>query len=267
MPLTLRPLRALGRDALKGRNLQRTCLGRHPLLGAFLTVATLFLLAEAVWPQQTIYNVPSPDVLEAGKVYLETDQYFRPWKTESGRDAFSFARGVVGIGHNVELGINTGPFEYLHRNNPFIDLAAKWRPFLLEFGDKEKPGAFGLYGGNHAGIGLGGDVAGDLRNFTYGAFTLKLPVLETRVGVGPYFATRQVFGVHSRGGLLATFEQPIPGIDGLLLAADWFSGRGGYATPGLIYTRGPFTFYLGYGFANTGRRDDLVTFEVGFTLR
>jgi len=51
------------------------------------------------------------------------------------------------------------------------------------------------------------------------------------------------------------------------LATDWFSGRGGYATSGLIYTRDPFVFYLGYGFANTGRRDDLVTFEVGFTLR
>ncbi len=216
--------------------------------------------------QQTIYNVPSPDVLEAGKVYLETDQYFRPWNTGSGRDAHFFVRGVVGVGSNVELGINTGPFDYVHRNNPFIDFAAKWRPFLREFGDEKSPGAFGLYGGNHAGIGLGEDVAGDLRNFTYGAGFLKVPLLQTRVAVGPYFATRQVFGNHSRGGLLATFEQPIPGIEGLELATDWFSGRGGYATSGLIYSRGPFIFYLGYGFANTGRRDDLVTFEVGFTL-
>ena len=243
------------------------CVLRSPPIGVVLAVAILALTAGRGHAQQTIYNVPSPDVLEAGKVYLETDQYFRPWKTASGRDAFFLARGVVGIGYNVELGINTGPFEYLHQNNPFIDFTAKWRPFLLEFGDKEKPGAFGLYGGTHAGIGLGGNVAGDLRNFTYGAANLKLPVLETRVGVGPYFATRQVFGGHSRGGLLATFEQPIPGIEGLELATDWYSGRGGYATSGIIYTRGPFIFYLGYGFANTGRRDDLVTFEVGITVR
>ncbi len=216
--------------------------------------------------QETVYNVPSPDVLGAGKVYLEADQYFRPWTTASARDAFFLVRGVVGIGHNVEVGINTGPFEYLHRSNPFIDFAAKWRPFLFEFGNKEKPGAFGLYGGTNAGIGLAGDVAGDLRNLTYGAGTLTLPVLQTRVGAGPYFATRQVFGAHSRGGLLATFEQPMPGIEGLELATDWFSGRGGYATSGLIYTKGPFIFYLAYGFANTGRRDDLVTFELGFTL-
>ena len=210
---------------------------------------------------------PSSDVIEASRLCLETHQSSRPSNTGSGRDAHFFLRGVVGVGSNVELGVNTGPFNYLQHNNPFIDFTAKWRPFLLEFGDKEKPGAFGVYGGNHAGIGVGGDVAGDLRNFTYGAATLKLPVLETRVGVGPYFATRQVFGVHSRGGMLATFEQPIPGIEGLELATDWFSGRGAYATSGLIYTRGPFIFYLGYGFANTGRKDDLVTFEVVITVR
>ncbi len=240
---------------------------RRSLPGVLFTLAILALSMEEAFAQQTIYNVPSADVLDAGKVYLETDQYFRPWKTESGRAANFLVRGVVGAGHNVELGINTGPFDYIHRNNPFIDFTAKWRPFLLEFGDKEKPGAVGFYGGNHAGIGLRGDVAGDLRNFTYGAGILKVPVLETRLVVGPYFATRQVFGAHSRGGMLVTFEQPISGIEGLELATDWFSGRGGFATTGLIYTRGPFIFYLGYGFANTGRRDDLVTFEVGLTLR
>ena len=232
-----------------------------------ITMALLPLAAGRGYAQQTIYNVPSADVLDAGKVYLETDQYFRPWETDSGRAANLLVRGVVGVGHNVEVGINTGPFDYIHRNNPFIVFTGKWRPFLLEFGDKKNPGTFGLYGGAHLGVGLGEDVRGDFHNLNYGAMSLKVPRLETRIGVGPYFATRAVFGGHSRGGLLATFEQPISGIDGLVLATDWFSGRGGYVTSGLIYTRDPFIFYLGYGFANAGRRDDLVTFEVGFTLR
>jgi hypothetical protein len=206
-------------------------------------------------------------VLEAGKVYLETDQYFRPWKTESDRAASFFMRGVVGVGSHVELGVNTGPFDYLHQSNPFIVFTGKWRPFLLAFGDAKQPGAFGLYGGTNLGVGLGGDVAGDFHNLTYGAMSLTIPVLATRIGSGPYFATRAVFGEAARGGLLATFEQKIPGIDGLVLATDWFSGDGGYVTPGLIYSRGPLTFYLGYGFANTGRRDDLVTLEVGLTVR
>ncbi len=239
----------------------------RPLVIVALVPALLVARPGTGIAQQTIFNVPSADVLDAGKVYLETDQYFRPWKTESGRAANVFVRGVVGVGHNVELGVNAGPVDYIRRNNPFLVFAGKWRSFLLEFGDEKKPGAFGLYGGTHLGVGLGADVAGDFHNLTYGAVSLKVPRIETRIGVGPYFATRAVFGDHSRGGLLTTFEQPIPGIQGLVLAADWFSGRGGYVTPGLIYSRGPFTFYLAYGFANTGRRDDLVAFEVGFTLR
>jgi hypothetical protein len=145
---------------------------------------------------------------------------------------------VVGVGYKVEVGLNTGPFDCFHQNNPFIVLTSKWRPFLLEFGDAKKPGALGIYGGTHLGVGVGGQAVGDFHNLTYGALSLKVPRLETRIGVGPYFATGPVFGTHSRGGLLATFEQPVPGIEALMLAADWFSGRGGYATSGLIYTRG-----------------------------
>ncbi|MGD9763640.1 MAG: hypothetical protein AB7V27_08005 [Candidatus Binatia bacterium] len=222
------------------------------------------------WPakasgQQTIFNVPSPDVLDAGKFYLETDQYFRPWKTESGRAANFFVRGVAGVGYDVEAGINTGPFDYIHRNNPFIDATVKWRPVSLEFGGKEQqPGVFALFGGTQVGVGLRADVKGDVRNFSYGAASVRVPGLGTRVGVGPYFATPYVFDNHSRGGALATFEQPVQGVDGLVLAADWFSGDGALASPGAIYSTGPFVFYLAYGLANTGRKDDLVTFEVGY---
>src|SRR5262249_23096482 len=137
-------------------------------------------------------------------------------------------------------------------------------PFVLEFGDAQQPGAFGLYGGTNLGVGLGEDVRGDFHNLTYGAMSLRLPVLATRLGGGPSFATRAGFGGAPRGGRLATLAE---GIDGLVLAADWFSGDGGYVTPGLIYSRGPWTLYLGYGFANTGRQDDLITMEVGLTVR
>lgn len=49
-------------------------------------------------------------------------------------------------------------------------------------------------------------------------------------------------------------------------AADWFSGDGAYFTPGFIYNRWNFTLYVGYGLANTGRQDDLVTLELGYTF-
>src|SRR5262249_60721074 len=103
---------------------------RYPLPGVVL-VLTVIPLPAGLCAQQTIFNVPSADVLEAGKVYLETDQYFRPWETESGRAASFFMRGVVGVGSHVELGINTGTVDYLHQSNPSIVFPGRRRPILL----------------------------------------------------------------------------------------------------------------------------------------
>lgn len=231
-----------------------------------IVVFTILLcLTRQVLAQQTIFNVPSPDVLDARKLYLENDWYLRPWTTASGRFATTFVRGVVGVGKNIECGLNTGAFDLLNANNPFLDLAVKWRPLLRSFGNEKKPGAFALYLGNHAGIGLHGAVAGRGRYMAYAAASLKVPRWVTRFGIGPYFATKQMFG-NLRGGALATFEQPLPWVNGFTLAADWFSGSGGYVTPGLIYTKGSIVIYMGYGLANTGREDDLLTAEVGMNF-
>jgi hypothetical protein len=75
-----------------------------------------------------------------------------------------------------------------------------------------------------------------------------------------------VFDTESRAGGMTTFEQPIPWVEGLTFSVDWFSGNGAYVTPGFIYSYSPFTIYLGYGLANSGRPDDQITFEVGFTI-
>jgi hypothetical protein len=103
------------------------------VLPSLVLALMIVVLPVRVFAQQTIFNVPSADVLDAGKVYLETDQYFRPWKTDSDDAAFFFMRGVVGVGANVELGLNAGPFDYIHQNNPFIVFAGKWRPVLLRW--------------------------------------------------------------------------------------------------------------------------------------
>jgi hypothetical protein len=234
----------------------------------FISILVFALLTSAsrtVEAQQTIFNVPSAYVLDSGTIYFENDWYLRPWMTVSDKASVTSIRGVVGVGKNVELGINTGTYDLLHKNNPFIDAVVKWRPLHHEFG-KTDLGAVDIYGGSHFGIGLHGDSAGKGRNLTYGAISIASPLIKTRIGIGPYFATSQVFGSSARGGVLTTFEQPIPGIDGLLLAADWFSGDGGYVTPGIIYTKKWFSLYAGYGFANIGRADDLITLEMGVTI-
>lgn len=221
-----------------------------------------FVLLEApvaaLRAQETIFNVPSPDVLEKGKLYLETDHYFRSWNTVSGHTGIFLVRAVVGVGHNVEIGLNSGSFDYLHASAPFVDGTLKWRPI--------RTGTLGLVLGDNAGIGLTNSTSGDFRNLAYTSGFVTVPGAKTRASAGPYCATRNVFGDRRRCGAQVTVEQPIPGVNGLELAADWFSGGGAFATTGVIWTVRRVVFYAGYGFANAGRQDDLVTLELGVNL-
>jgi len=240
---------------------------RWSSLLALLTVSVLpGALAPEAQAQQTIFNVPSPDVLRPGAIYLETDHYFRTQKTESDSPAFFFLRGVFGMGSNAEAGFNAGAQEYRDASQPFLDATIKWRPLRREFGESDAKGAVGLFLGDNAGVGLRKETAGHVRNLAYTAGFLEVPRVRTRISAGPYFATRDVFTDSRRFGAQVTFEQPIPGVKGLVFAADWFSGQGAYATPGFIWSAGRFVVYAGYGFANDGREDDLVTLELGINF-
>jgi hypothetical protein len=85
-------------------------------------------------------------------------------------------------------------------------------------------------------------------------------------GFGRAVLCHGVFGDRGRCGALVTVEQPISRVAALELAADWFSGDGAFATAGVIGTIHRIVFYAGYGFANAGPHDDLVTLELGLNL-
>ena len=218
--------------------------------------ATLFALVPAlIAAQETVFNVPSPDVLGARVLYLETDQYFTSPHAGT-QDAFALVRGVLGVGHDVEIGFNAGAFDYRRASSPFADATVKWRPVHGK--------NTGMILGDNAGVGLGGTASGT-RNLAYGAGFLVVPASRSRVSAGPYCATRQVFGT-GRCGAQVTLEQPLPSMSGVELAGDWYSGDGASATVGVIGTARRITLYLGYGFANSGRAADLITLEAGLTL-
>ncbi|MDQ3753467.1 MAG: hypothetical protein M3371_01895, partial [Acidobacteriota bacterium] len=76
------------------------------------TVAAVLLLTFCAAPvelraQQTIFNVPTTDVLDKGKVYAELDVPFKP---NDGDDVKKFSafvpRLVVGAGGRAEIGLN-----------------------------------------------------------------------------------------------------------------------------------------------------------------
>lgn len=219
------------------------------LVEAFVAAATLGALARG---QETVFNVPSPDVLEKGRVYLETDQYV----ADDG--GFGLARGVYGLTPDVEVGANAGPFDYRHSSVAFVDGTVKWRPIATSSG--------GFFLGDHLGVNVNGDTAEDVRDYAYAAGYVVLSRAGTRISAGPYYATEDYFAPEARWGAQLTLEQPIAAVDGLTVAADWYSGAGGAATTGFVWGTRPWTFYVGYGFANSSRDADLWTLEVGVTL-
>jgi hypothetical protein len=98
----------------------------------FISMVVVSVFAPA-YAQQTIFNVPSSEVLDKRKVYFELDAGFKTNNQEAARRFSSFIpRVVAGIGRNVEVGLNlTGNV------NPGADAttlvpAIKWRAYNSE---------------------------------------------------------------------------------------------------------------------------------------
>ncbi|HEV7398163.1 MAG TPA: hypothetical protein VGN86_16745, partial [Pyrinomonadaceae bacterium] len=74
--------------------------------GIFLVTLVCGLTA-MVQAQQTIFNVPTTDVLDKGKVYGELDASLKPTDGAAVPSFSSFVpRVVVGAGGRVEIGLN-----------------------------------------------------------------------------------------------------------------------------------------------------------------
>src|SRR4030095_2720712 len=80
---------------------------RRPALKLLVIGTLAALLASHARAQQTIFNVPSADVLDPGKVSLATDELFRP---TAPKFSSTTIRGVVGVFPHVEAGVNFGGF-------------------------------------------------------------------------------------------------------------------------------------------------------------
>src|SRR5215467_6856937 len=77
------------------------------MIKSFVFTAVLFGSALLVSAQQTLFNVPSTDVLDKGKVYVELDASFKTNDQDALNKFSSFVpRVVVGVGKNMEVGLN-----------------------------------------------------------------------------------------------------------------------------------------------------------------
>ncbi len=207
--------------------------------------------------QQTVFNVPSADVLERGKVYTELDLTFRP-------HAFLFTatpRLVVGVGHNVEAGLNLSGPAYPDDLAIVLAPTVKWkavedarRGWALLLGDS-------VFVPAHRG-------AYRLGNYLYASVSKKWSN-GTRLGLGAFHYSPGVVAGAQRAGGQFTFEQPLT--TRLQFAAEWSTGShtNGYFNPGFILRVSPkFTFYAAYQVGNRGvtQGNHNLLFELGLNL-
>src|SRR5580704_10813307 len=97
-----------------------------------LAVGVLIALACAgrVCAQETVFDVPSADVLERGKVYGELDGTVRPVNP----DATFTPRVVVGIGHDIEVGLNFNGLAAPSTGQLDLSPTIKWRLWHTDSG-------------------------------------------------------------------------------------------------------------------------------------
>ena len=207
--------------------------------------------------QETIFNVPSGDVLDRGKVYGELDASYRP---SDALKTFT-PRLVVGVGKRLEVGVNINGIEAPVASQTTITPTIKWKPFD---------------GGQNGWAFLVGDnLFIPVQNKTYNAGTwayaefVKSWKTGTRATFGAYYASRNVFAPFQRAGGQFAFEQALN--KRVTFATDWFTGNSsaGYVTPGLVAKITPkFTGYISYQIGNSGvtRGNHQVLAEIGWNF-
>lgn len=195
----------------------------------------------AAHAQETVFDVPSADVLDQGKVYGELDGTVRPVNPF----ATFTPRVVVGIRHQIEVGVN---FDGL--SAPTLGLLAvaptvKWRPW------KSDSSGWSFF--------MGDDLLFPVRertynvgNYFYASFAKEWKH-GTRIGIGGYDFTRHVVANANRAGGQFTFEQRIS--SRVTLAAEWYTGNhaAGYVDPGAMFKiTSKLTLYTAYQIGNAG---------------
>jgi len=210
----------------------------------YLVVVFVLIWACDSLGQQTIFNVPTSDVLDRGKVYAELDVSFKTNNQDVvGRFSSFVPRVVVGTGGNVEVGLNvTGNIQPGSDSTTLVP-TVKWKFYHNEKKD------LALFGGTNFYIPVRN------RGYSFGTYSyaaLSKTISKTRLTAGGFVASANVFAPNAvRGGGQFGLEQTLNAK--FTIAADWITGKhaSGYFTPGLIYKPHPkVTAYFSYSIGN-----------------
>lgn len=206
-----------------------------------LFLATL-LTAHA---QQAIVNMPSADITPKGQGFLMHETQLRPYQAGAYRYWYATNFFTYGVGRNTELALttyNAGAPSTKNQNVGFgfksaIPLAPDSRERQITIG------SMGLW--NYRGQGVG--------NFSYAHYSWRLPQARTRLTMGGWFGTEELFKKNS-GNVLAGLEHPVN--KRFILLAEWFAGNHdlGFFVPGVLFHPTPRQMVVvGYKIANNPR--------------
>jgi len=227
------------------------------MLKSIICLVLLFT-AIGVVAQETVFNVPSGDVLDRGKVYTEFDFSYRH---EDELKTFT-PRVVVGIGHRFEIGANINNIVAPGPSQATITPTIKWK--IYDGGDN----GWAFLAGDNLFIPVQNKTF-DVGTWSYAEFVKSLKSTKTRFTFGGYYFSRDVVAPAQRGGAQLAVEQTAGKY--VTFAADWFSGKhgAGYLTPGAFVKLSPkVTWYLAYEIGNTGvsHGNHLFLTEIGWNL-
>ena len=224
-------------------------------LGFWLFFLTISLASRAS-AQQTVFDVPSADVLDKGKVYGELDgtAHF-----DEASATFT-PRAVFGIGHRIEVGVNFNGLSAPALGELTLSPTAKWRLWDSNSGWSFYVGDDLFFPAHNRTYNAG--------NYLYASFAKKWKH-GTRIGFGAYDFTKNVVATANRAGGQFTFEQQIN--TRLTLAAEWYTGNQavGYLNPGVIYKlTSKLTLYGAYQIGNAGltNGNHQLLWEIGYNF-
>lgn len=222
-----------------------------------ILLVLLFLYGAQCIAQQTVFNVPSADVLQRGATYGEFDVL----AITAVSSVFFTPRVVVGLGHNVETGLNFLGAAHPANGEYVLSPAIKWK-----FYDGKSNG-WSVFAGDNLFIPIH-NRAYNLGTYAYIEAAKRIGS-RTRVGAGGYYFSPHVVAESNRAGGQLSIEQKLS--SSLTFAADWFTGRhaNGFFTPGLIWAATKkVTIYGAYQLGNSGlsQGNHGPLFEIGYNF-
>ncbi len=207
-----------------------------------VTFIISFVFAENSLAQQTIFNVPSADILQKDKIFIQHESQFRTQEPQNFINATNYF--AYGIGKNTELDATL--FNLSSPASKNVSLGLGFKSFLEidgleEYQAKIIIGDMVLFSLQENNIG----------NWLYIEPSIYFDQTKTRLTGGITYGTKQIFGEEIIC-FLGGFEQKIT--SKLNFIGDWYSGDHAYS----IFASGfsyqfpkDLTFYGGYQIPNS----------------